>query len=784
MSLSSDLLVAMHQKSTYLRCGEFQYFRVRQSLWRSSLRHLREAHFNAVATYVPWILHEARESEFDFEGRAGEYTNLIAFLETCREEGFPVMIRPGPQIYAEFDGFGIPRWLGSQYSECVMRGPNGRPVKGPFYYYYSLLHPTYLAKVEAWYKAVTGLLWPRFADTILSFQLDNETGMIFANTIGNFDFNADTVNHFREYLRDYYEGDVAQLRAAWNDPSIIFETIAPPRRRTNMAQASDWYAFLEKFMERYLRALRDIATRCGVPVPFAINDLDMYLSPVAPRTKRGVASIQGYDIYTKGSGTPSTTDFPFSSSHAPERFRALIGADSSFIAIEMGAGWFDPRARVKPEATVQATLGGIAHGLQGHSFYVVHDGHNPNGSPYSFHSLFTAEGQPTERFRAVAAMHEFTEAYEAEILTSQPLRSNILFLSYQPYARLMPGDYLPGRWLPDPLLFLEALGLNGFYDLLLTCGFTPTYADLESISPEELDNTQVACFPSRGWMDNESLTKLTRYVEQGGRLITFPYGVTRDEHGYPIAAARNLYPYAESHRHIGYWAVARKIVVDMLGKYLLGERRRLRRLEPTAMHATDAFEGLKVLLNEKLPAAPLATPDGMPLRGDYVVTTFSYPTQSQGPDETSSHTLLTEQGRCAGYETPLGAGTSVVLGSLLAGAYTTGVYYQLTPDERGALRKYASELMLRLGAEPNWTSTLDIECMLRRTNSGSILAFIFNRLDRQQGIIRLAPHIGDVNHVMVLWTYSGSSAILARAHELEVTLEPDDVLIIELSSRS
>jgi hypothetical protein len=744
---------------------------------------MQEAGFNAVATYVPWIVHEYEEGHFDFTGQRGDVSNLVAFLDLCRTLGMPIMLRPGPLIFAEYDGFGIPRWLGRKYPECVMRHANGTLVKGPYYFFYSLLHPTYLVKVEDWYQALVQLLWPAYGELVLSFQLDNETGMPFANTLGNFDFNNDTITRYRAFLHERYGGNDDRLRACWGTSSITLERAHPPMRPVTWAEATDWYEFFESLVVTYLQTLRDMAVRLGVPVPFVINDLDLSLSPGVPSKKRGIAAIQGYDIYTKGSGYPSTADYPFAPAHDPERFSALIDPGSTLLSVELGAGWFDPRARVSTQATVQATLGGIAHGMQGHSYYIAHDGHDPSGSPYAFGSFFDADGRPSHRLDAVASIHAWIREHEAQIVASQPIASDILYVAYQPYARLMPGEYLPGQLLPDPLLYLEKLGLDGWYDLLLTAGYAPRYVDLQHVTLEQLQAARVVCFPTRGWLDLDSLDKLTHYVEGGGHLITFPVPVSRDEYGRTLESARGLYPVAEHrHRHLGYGTVGRRIVTDLLGKYLLWDRWRLRRQQPTALYTADSFEGLKVLLNQQLPAARLTAPDGNQVRGDYMLTHFDVPPAQTGTaSKAQAIAELLDGGRCAGYSVACGSGTSTVLGTFLAGSYTTGAFYQLRPAERTALRQYATTLMTRFGVRQLWWSALDLECTLRAHPSGSLFVYVFNRTGEQHGQIAFSPQLGPFRSVVSCWTHLGSSAILASADSLEVTLRTDDVLVVHVA---
>jgi beta-galactosidase GanA len=771
-------------QEVYLRSGELQYFRVPPDLWRPALDRLRAAGFNAISTYVPWIVHEPQEGSLDFEGKAGAYANLVGFLEQCRAADLPVMIRPGPQIYAEFRGFGIPLWLGQHYPECVMRGSRGQLVKGSFYYYYALLHPTYLAHAERWLRHVTALLWPQFADIVVSWQIDNETGMPFGNTLGNFDFNPDTVARYRAFLDQRYDHDDKALRLAWGDTHVALDTALPPRRRTGRAMAVDWYDFLEGWVAEYLRRLGVIARDCGVAVPLVVNDLDIYLSPAAPGEKAGLAEVQGYDIYTKASGQASTADLPFAPSHDPEKFRALVAPEAALISVEMGAGWFDPRARIKPEATVQATLGGVAHGIVGHSYYVAHDGRDPDGAPYTFHSFFDAKGESTARYEAVARIHALLAAHEAEVLDATACYDDIFYLTYQPYSRLMPGDYLPGGWLPDPLLYLEVLGLHGFYDLLLTSGYLPEFADAQRIDDAELAHARIVIFPTRGWVDAATMAKLNRYVEGGGHLITFPTIVSSDAQGRPLSSARALYPHPPAtSRHLGYGTVMRRLVVDFLGKYLLWQRWWLARREPAAMQNTDSFEGLKVLLNQVLPAVHLQDAASRNIRGDYRLETFPIGEQTPGDHTGDTSELIVPGGRRASCTVRLAdGGTSTVWGTVPGGAYTTGAYYQLGASERAGLRDFAKAAMRARGIEPQWQSDLDLECVVRRLSDGGHLVYILNRLGDQQGTLSLAPTLGSVHEVESLWTYNGSSAILAGEHCIALTLRRDDVLVLRLRS--
>src|SRR5262249_8251789 len=173
--------------------------------------------------------------------------------------------------------------------------------------------------------------------------------------------------------------------------------------------------------------------------------------------------------------------------------------------------------------------------------------------------------------------------------------------------------------------------------------------DLLTVTVDELARAQVVIFPTRGWVDKHACERLVQYVRRGGHLITFPTIVTTDEYGRPLETATALYPRGvDRSRRLGLGTVARRLLIDFFGKYLLFERWKLRRREPTAMHNTDAFEGLKVLLNQKLPAAALTTEDGTRIRGDYIAVRFR-PMDGDHKGFEEIQDSLAWRGACAGY---------------------------------------------------------------------------------------------------------------------------------------
>lgn len=765
----------------FLRAGEFQYFRIRPDLWRPGLEKLKAAGFNTISSYIPWIWHEPEEGQLDFTGVTHPQRNLVAFLETCRAVGMLFMARPGPYIYAEYRGFGHPGWLSAKYPDTVMRRPNGTLIRGDHYANFAVMQPTYLAKVERWYAAVVEVLRPFFDNPVISFQLDNETGLMYGNSLGKFDFNPDTIGRYRIFLHDTY-GEIEALNAAWGTNFPAFGQILPPRGRFGRGEAVDWQRFLEDWLVGYLKYLRKIATELGVTVPLAINDQATYLSPTHPGNKSPVADVYGFDLYTKSSGAAVTADFPFASSHYSALFSAYATPERPSSCLELGAGWWDRRARIPNETTVQAMLGCVAHDVRGYAMYIVHDGKDPEGAAYRFQTLLDEQGNEQPRYEAVRGVQAFLQTHEQLVLQSEKTCDAIAYLHYQPSARFLPEDYLPRQIAPDPIQFLAGLGHFGFYDLLVSVGYQPRFFDLEQATDEQLAGCRVAIFPARGYLDPKSFAKLRRYVEQGGQLITLPGVIAQDHYGHPLEGAEELYPYPEQRvRWLGRARLLTGLVTGWLIRYHVLDRSRLAKDLPTAMHLSDLYEPLLVAQGIPLPAAKLTSAGGATVRGDYRLATFAVPS-----DLAPEQTILRAGDLCAGYRVPVGQGASIVLGTLPGGCYNTSVYYRLAASERAELRRFARELMNSLGTSRAAVSDLEVECVRRRLPDGGWLLFLLNRAGQQQGTLTLALDGLAGSHIETLYTYKRSRAqVQAGAYSdghvrLDLHLEPDDVMVLHL----
>ena len=99
-------------KPVFLYSGAFHYFRCPRELWKDRLTKLRDAGMNCVETYLAWDVHEPEEpaGPQDFS-KLRDMADIGEFIQTARDLGLYVIIRPGPYICAEWDRGALPGWL-------------------------------------------------------------------------------------------------------------------------------------------------------------------------------------------------------------------------------------------------------------------------------------------------------------------------------------------------------------------------------------------------------------------------------------------------------------------------------------------------------------------------------------------------------------------------------------------------------------------------------------------------------------------------------------------------
>jgi len=761
------------------------YFRVRPEGWPASLARIRSLGLTAVSTYIPWVWHEPQPGQFDFTGETHPARDLVRFLEEARAQDLLVLARPGPLIYAEFQGLGVPLWLGQRHPESVVQRRDHALDRGDFYFNHALLHPVYLSHVRQWYEAVIPVLRPYFFDPVVTFQIDNETGLLYENRIGEVDFNRDTVARFRRFLGERYE-KLEDLNAAWGTKYSGFERAEPPHPPLRQAHLNDWQIFVESVIDEYLGGLCQLAKDLNVPVPLTHNEQGLHHAPIHPSADGQEMEWVGYDLYPKASPGLHTLDFPFATAFYPSLFAAYTNDRRPLWACELSTGWLDPRARVSEEAIVQTVFGSLARGASGINFFPIHDGREPDTNAlYSFRSPLDERGHFTPRARTVEATTRFVAEHGRRLLSSRLVPDSVAYGLYYPNFRFAAEDYLYNTLYLDPHRFLSFLGQGGLHALLLCAGFNPPIVDLGLAAQrgdvEALAPLKALILTSKGVLDEKTYHFLERWVAGGGHLVTAPMPPTRTLRGFP-ARYTPLFPLAPVKvrpvdRFLSYFTMGAGLL-----KYWLFQRSRLREEHLSSGHVIELYEPVLHLLSTPARGLRHTHPWGAPIPGDYLSSLFDLRTAPPDIEVERGPLQLAKPVKdlVASYRVHHGKGTSTVLGTLPAGRYVTPRYYAMPAEDRLALRAFALGLLGEVGVEPSIESELEVEVVPHRSEESGGYLFVVNRLGRQRGRIRFrrAAEWGYSGHVRVAFTLQGSGGVMVDRDTIDVDLFPQDVLVL------
>ena len=135
--------------------GEVHYSRIPAAEWKTEVSKMKEGGVTMIACYVFWNHIEEIENQFDWSGQR----NLREFLEVCKHESLPVVLRIGPFCHGEVRCGGIPDWVVN--SGCKLRSED----------------PQFLKYVERLYRQIftqlQGLQW-KDGGPVIAAQFDNE----------------------------------------------------------------------------------------------------------------------------------------------------------------------------------------------------------------------------------------------------------------------------------------------------------------------------------------------------------------------------------------------------------------------------------------------------------------------------------------------------------------------------------------------------------------------------------------------------------------------------------
>ena len=146
--------------------GEVHYSRIPADEWQQEVHRMKEGGVTIVATYVFWNHIEEVKGIYRWDGQR----DLRRFLQVCKEEDMPVVLRLGPFCHGEVRNGGIPDWAFALTSPPDSTGRKApvrlRSTNTVFMHYVERLYRQIFTQVQ-------GLQW-KDGGPVVAAQFDNE----------------------------------------------------------------------------------------------------------------------------------------------------------------------------------------------------------------------------------------------------------------------------------------------------------------------------------------------------------------------------------------------------------------------------------------------------------------------------------------------------------------------------------------------------------------------------------------------------------------------------------
>ena len=525
------------QRSFFLS-GEFPYFRVPKKDWKTRLEQFKKSGGNCVATYVPWVIHEANEGEILFDDC--DERSLTDFIKTVQEVGLALIVRPGPYVYSELINSGLPTWIARDYPEVLARDISGNSF---FIESVSYLHPVFLQKVKRWYTAFSNVVRPYLSTNggpITMIQVDNELIGVHV-WWGSIDYHPETMGFGKEggrypvFLQDKYT-NIENLNKAYGTKYSSFTEVYPKPESQNGVESArivkDYHDFYCATVEEYAVVLKDYLRENGIDVSLCHNVSGSTMIPNMKdmNKKMGQDFILGVDNYYA-----LNINWP-QNNPTPQYFlRVLFGMDlldalgNPPTVYEMPGGSPSQIPPILKEDLYTCYMTNLAAGMKGVNYYIYTGGNNVwdtgiNTDVYDFCAFISHTGEIRNTHKALDEFHEFVHKNEW-------LASAKRFASVQVGAewQTLRGNHYSAMAGADNTVAAQDKADKCVMLSLLSGKYSGKYIELT----QEIDVKKplIICGPDT--MSAVAQTNVKNFVENGGKLLIFSTIATLNENFEP-----------------------------------------------------------------------------------------------------------------------------------------------------------------------------------------------------------------------------------------------------------
>ncbi|MFN8672967.1 MAG: beta-galactosidase [Candidatus Sericytochromatia bacterium] len=748
--------------------GEFQYFRIPFPLWENSIKKLSEAGLNFISFYIPWIWHEYEEGKFDFEGTTLPERNLKKLLEIIKSYNINIIVRPGPYIYAEYQGFGVPNWLREKHSETLIIYENGTKSNE-----FSVMSEVFLNYTEKWYQNIFNFLKPYFEeDLIFACQIDNETGLPqFGNAPFMSDMNPYTIEKYRSYLKNKFN-----TIEGYNEYTKTFfpgfsDILPPVKNRSNKLEFRAYAEFIEEYFYEYLTILKAMIEKIGIKTFFYLNDPYLCQWPQNSIKKSSIAPV-GYDVYPKFTTSPDTHDLPFVISYISEYFDSIM-KNMPTIGAEVGVGWFDPRVKTPAEATMQLAMNILARNTRILAYYILQDCTEADGVNWVFEAPIDIAGNTNARYDYIKKVGEFLNKNSNLIVSSKEIYSSVGIAIYTFPSLDMVKANVNFRNVSEEANkgMIRFNGGSSLMGALVEAAYNPKVLNLDTTPLEELKKLKVLFVFSLGYFDKDTYKKISDYVYSGGTLVTIGYPVKEYENGTTIEN-NVLYP-AEPHLtnnvyEFGNTSVVSNITYDMANYQIY-------RKQIKHTHSLNTIDMIQPMAESTRYVSKYGTwlddEKGKKVWASRFVSTWKtrngvYPLLRYNKDSASAYYIRH------------GHGKSIFIGTMLGIFLDSPCYYTEERSKKDSISDFLTNILKEAGVKPLYDKIQDVEIIIRE-DKNSALVFIVNRGIKKDIMLNYDFHLYDTFDILFTGKESSfNKKFFDKNKTLKGSIDKDDVVVI------
>lgn len=531
-------------KPRLLLFAEFHYYRTNPDMWQEKIDLIKESGAHGIATYIPWLIHEYKEQDFDFTGKYHPENNLVGFMDLVAKNDLYFIARPGPFIMAEMKNDGIPFWVYKDYPKVVPTSWFEEPSRTVTLDY---LAPDFLQLSKRYYEQVIPLIakhqYPQ--GNTLAIQLDNEIGML-PWVSNNPDLTDNVLLDFHQYVEDTY-GSELQKRYDFTNTSIdnFMKHVRFPEEDYYHKLHQDLGEYNRIRYSAYVDFLAETATTCGFDqglflinihgcsagraLPYPIGISQLYKS-----YRNKPRFISGSDHYLRDVNVPHFTD-----AYMINRLtEASNGKEQPLTSLEFSAGngdygnSFSSRyntSRIDFMTRLFVALNNRILNyysfVGGHNYRVeddLKDGNNriaSTGEEHGFAAPITPSGDRSYTWKRMVEVMQLVRAHEDHLADQYLLDDGLEYVFDPDY--FMTEYHTPN--LPrDIYQNLEMHRSSDMWDnvlkplLLMNYHFKAT-----NIKDDNFTKQSVLLVPSARFMSKASQEKIVNHLQNGGKMLLF-----------------------------------------------------------------------------------------------------------------------------------------------------------------------------------------------------------------------------------------------------------------------